>query len=401
MSVSLLLVEQTEQNQIVHSTELDLDLLPTLLNENYAGVNIDEYIRMPFVFSVDMTCNEASNLFKETEKECAVVCNEKDEPLGLIMKQRFYKQLGTVYGTSLYFRRSVTLVSEKNPLVLEHTVDVQEMIQLALNRDEEFVYDCIIITRQGKLYGILTCSDLLSMSRVLQEQASDLQIHTVSGTKRMLQQIDGACKTVIKSTHEGISVSSTMIDLMLDGKRELQTVMQSIEFYSESTFRQGVQSQELSKDAKAVQGIVTMIRELAERSNVLSVNASIEAARAGEHGRGFAVVADEMRKLSIETKSYAQKIDDMIQSISKSVLSTISLVEQTSHQTTESLNHTRQTSDVFEKLFYHVTENQKTMDRIHQQAEYAENEGLKVNQTIDELIHSLNKNYGNREQGEQ
>lgn len=72
----------------------------------------------------------------------------------------------------------------------------------------------------------------------------------------------------------------------------------------------------LFKHAGNISSIAASIRELADRSGLLAMNASIEAARAGEHGRGFAVVASEIRKLAAQTKQFSDEIGSTLDIVS-------------------------------------------------------------------------------------
>lgn len=189
----------------------------------------------------------------------------------------------------------------------------------------------------GAIGGIKSGADKIDLSATDLAKRSNLQAEALEKTAH-------STKTIV-STVENMAAnmqrSSELFDLTYarsnDGKAIVQQTVEAMGHIQQSSTQ--------------ISGVISLIDEIAFKTNLLALNAGVEAARAGESGKGFAVVAGEVRSLAEQAANAATEIADLILASGKQVKLGVSLVEKTGTTLTEILQEFEEIREIINQTY--------------------------------------------------
>lgn len=241
-----------------------------------------------------------------------------------------------ITGVSEQVNKSANQVNENSEVLFKATRDITESIgyiEQGLIQQSEDTENC--------LYQM---SDLANKITVVYDSTNEIE-HIAVQTQNTVD--------------NGMIIVTELGERVKDTTRITKDIIEDID--------------ELEKESKAIDSIISTINEIAEETNLLSLNASIEAARAGEAGRGFAVVSDEIRKLAEQSSEAATQISRIIEGIQERMGKTIETVKRADDIVTYQAEALNTTVNVFQDIKGHVSTLARDLDTISNSVQGMEN----------------------------
>jgi len=206
-------------------------------------------------------------------------------------------------------------------------------------------------------------------------------------------QIAGAVESTtqaIQSVNESADKSTLIAQ---EGSVSVRQTLEQMESIREAVETSSVSVKQMQSYSEQIGEIVATIKDIADQTNLLSLNAAIEAARAGEQGRGFAVVAGEVRKLAEKSSAASAEIAGIVKNTQKNITTTVLAMQTTSDRVVQGSNQAASSGKALEDLLNSAIEMQAQVVQAQETNAPMMRVMQVLNQSVEQVTSVINENY--------
>ena len=228
-------------------------------------------------------------------------------------------------------------------------------------------------------------AERMAQGSVEQNAAAAAAAEAVSDMAGRMNEVAANAGETAHIAQQAMAHSASGVAIVERASSEIERIARSVEQSAQVVAA-------LGERTAAVSGIASTIREIADQTNLLALNAAIEAARAGEQGRGFAVVADEVRKLAERTSSATGEITAMIQAIQSETAAAIATIRDGSAQAGNGAALARQAAEALDLINRGAVDTTAKVDLIALAAQERAQRSREVAELVTNIIALADRN---------
>lgn len=193
----------------------------------------------------------------------------------------------------------------------------------------------------------------------------EVQMDSVQRVVDEISSYSALAEEVFANTENAKHISEETMDVARQGSSAVDNSIKAMNDIEASVLESKEVVNMLSSKAAHINDMLNVIKDIADSTNLLSLNASIEAARAGEAGRGFAVVAQEVKKLAQRSVESIEYINNTINEINGSIMTAVGSMDKTIAKVKEGTDISKNTMEVFNTIIKAVDNNSSVSEEIN------------------------------------